>query len=80
MGVTAVNGVSVLANGAPWIWELAADVVPQATGVLDIFHAVENLSDSVKADFGPGTDAANAHTEAGRRALLAGGQAGVTAW
>ena len=78
--VTADNRVSVLADGAGWIWELAADVVPQAAGVLDIFHAVEHLSDAVKAVFGPGTDAATAHTEAGRRALLAGGKAGVDRW
>ena len=80
LGVTAASGVSVLADGAPWIWELAADVVPQATGVLDIFHAVEHLSDAVKAVFGPGTDAAKTHTDAGRRALLAGGKAGVDRW
>ena len=78
--VTADSRVSVLADGAPWIWELAAAVVPQATGVLDIFHAVEHLSDAVKAVFGPGTEAATAHTDAGRRALLAGGKAGVDRW
>ena len=77
LGVTGAGGVSVLADGGEWIWELAADVVPQAAGVLDIFHAVEHLSDAVKAVFGPGTDAATTHAEAGRRALLAGGKAGV---
>lgn len=80
LGVTGAGGVSVLADGGEWIWELAADVVPQAAGVLDIFHAVEHLSDAVKAVFGPGTDAATAHAEAGRRALLAGGKAGVDRW
>ena len=45
-----------------------------------MFHAVEHLSDAVKAIFGPGTDAAKAHTEAGRQALLASGKAGVDRW
>ena len=80
LGVTGDTRVSVLADGGEWIWNLAADGVPQATGVLDVFHAVEHPSDAVKAVFGPGTDAAAAHTEAGRRALLAGGEAGVDAW
>ena len=80
LGVTGANGVSVLADGAPWIWELAADVVPQAAGVLDIFHALEHLSDAAKAVFGPGTEATAAHAEAGRRALLASGKAGVDRW
>ena len=80
LGVTVAGGVSVLADGAGWIWELAADAVPQAAGVLDIFHAVEHLSAAVQAVFGPGTDAATAHTDAGRHTLLAGGKAGVDRW
>jgi len=74
LGVTTTPTVSVLADGGEWIWNLAADVVPQATGVLDVFHAVEDLAEAVKAVFGPGTEATTAHTQAGRRALLAGGK------
>ncbi len=77
LGATADSRVSVLADGADWIWKLAADVVPQAAGVLDVFHAVEAVSDAAKAVFGPGMDAATTHAEAGRRTLLAGGEAGV---
>ena len=80
LGVTVAKDVSVLADGGEWIWKLAADVVPQAAGVLDIFHALEHLSDAAKAVFGLGTDAAKAYAEAGRQALLAGGKAGVDRW
>lgn len=77
LGVTVAKNVSVLADGGEWIWKLAADVVPQATGVLDIFHAFEHISDAVKAVFSPGTDAAKAHADTGRQVLLAGSKAGV---
>ena len=80
LGVTVAPTVTVLADGGEWIWNLAADVVPQAAGVLDVFHAMEQLSDAVKAVFGPGTAAAMAHIEAGRMALLSGGKVGVDRW
>ena len=46
--------VSVLADGGEWIWNLAADVVPQATGVLDVFHAVEDPGRSREGRLRPG--------------------------
>ncbi|MBP3955689.1 hypothetical protein J8F10_10390 [Gemmata sp. G18] len=32
--VTTASDVTVLGDGAEWIWNLAADVLPQAAGVL----------------------------------------------
>jgi hypothetical protein len=80
LGVTTAADVTVLGDGAEWIWNLAAEVLPQAVGVLDIYHAIEHLSTAGKAVWGEGTDATAAQLDAGRSALLAGGKAGVERW
>ena len=78
--VTTAADVTVLGDGAEWVWALAADVLPQAAGVLDIYHAIEHLGGAAKAVWGEGTGAAAAQLGAGRAALLAGGKAGVERW
>jgi hypothetical protein len=40
---------SVVADGALWIWEVAEDVCPDGTQVVDWFHAVEHLSEAAHA-------------------------------
>src|SRR5207302_1731837 len=70
LGVTTAADVTVLGDGAEWIWNLAADVVPQADGVLDAFHAVEHIAGAAAAVWGDGTAEAEARTAAGRVALL----------
>jgi hypothetical protein len=41
-----VGGVSsTLADGAPWIWSLAEAVFGKTDECLDIFHALEHVSD-----------------------------------
>ena len=80
LGVTEASALTVLGDGAEWIWNLTADHWPQATGVLDIYHALEHVSDAVKAVFGVGTEATTTQTQAGRVALLTGGKAGLDQW
>lgn len=80
LGVTTAADVSVLGDGGEWIWNLAAEHLPQATGVLDIYHALGHLSEAVQAVWGPGTAATAGHVDTGRRALLAGGKAGLERW
>ncbi len=80
LGVTTAPDVTVLADGAEWIWNLAADVVPQAAGVLDSYHASAHISAAAKAVWGDGTDATAAQFAAGRAALLADGKAGLEHW
>lgn len=48
----------VLADGAPWIWNLTDEHFPQATQILDRFHAKQHLSEAAKAIWGtePGTE------------------------
>jgi hypothetical protein len=46
----------VLGDGAAWIWNTAAELFPQATQVLDRFHAKEHLSKVGKVIYGDSTD------------------------
>ena len=75
---TAVD-VTVLADGAEWIWNLAEAVFPQAAGVLDFYHAAEHVADAVKAIW-PAGELADGLFAGGRRALLAGGKSGLERW
>lgn len=77
--VTTAPRVTVLGDGAEWIWHLAADVLPQAGGVLDVYHAVEHVGAAVRATWGE-SEEATARRRAGVSALVAGGKAGVERW
>jgi hypothetical protein len=79
LAVTTADDVTVLGDGAEWIWNLAADVLPQAAGVLDVYHAIEHIAEAVKAIWGVG-NAATALRESGRAALLTDGKAGIERW
>jgi hypothetical protein len=80
LGVTTAPAVTVLADGAEWIWNLGAEVFPQADGVLDAFHALAHVADAVTAIWGEGTPAAAERLATGRLALLGEGKAGIEAW
>ena len=79
LGVTTAGDVTVLGDGAEWIWNLAADVLPQAAGVLDVYHAVEHIGAAVKATWGETTEAA-ARRQTGLLAVVADGKVGVERW
>lgn len=80
LGVTTAPDVTVLADGAEWIWNLGADVFPQATGVLDAFHAIEHVAGAAKAVWGADTPAAAERIGTGRRTLLGEGKVGIERW
>lgn len=80
LGVTTAADVTVLADGAEWIWNLGAAVFPQASGVLDAYHALEHVSAAVKAVWGTDTPAAAERFATGRLALLGEGKAGIERW
>ena len=46
----------VLGDGAPWIWNLASEHVPDARQIVDRFHAKQHLSDVAKAIWEPGSE------------------------
>lgn len=80
LGVTTVPNLTVLGDGADWIWNLAAEHLPQASGVLDVFHALEHISDAVKDVWGSTAADVTNRIATGREALLTGGKAGLERW
>ncbi len=69
--------LSVLGDGAAWIWDHAAVQFAHWQGTLDIFHAGEWLSKAAKAGCGEGTDAAARWLKEARLALLRDGYVGL---
>jgi hypothetical protein len=72
--------VSVLGDGAEWIWNLQQRHFPDAAGLLDVFHGRGHVADGAKGIFGEGTEATKQHTEGGQQRLLEDGYDGVTQW
>jgi hypothetical protein len=77
--VTTAGDVTVLGDGAEWIWNRAADVLPQAVGVLDVYHAIEHVGTAVKAIWGETTEA-TVRRQSGMLAVVADGKAGIERW
>lgn len=48
----------MLGDGAPWIWNLADEHVPDAVQIVDRFHAKPHLSDVAKAVYGAASELA----------------------
>jgi Uncharacterised protein family (UPF0236) len=55
----------VIGDGAPWIWNLAGELFPDAIQIVDLFHAKEHLCAVGKAVYGPTSELAR--TWAGAR-------------
>ena len=62
----------VIGDGAPWIWQLAAEQFPGAIEIVDIYHAKQHLCDVAKTLYGPGTDLADQWARDRRAELDAG--------
>ena len=54
-GLEQAKQVVVLGDGAPWIWNLAAEHFPGAVQIVDLYHAKEHVWDVAHAVFGRGT-------------------------
>lgn len=74
-----VSGLTVLADGADWIWNRAKEAFPNGKGVLDIFHASQKIAETTNALFGEGERSRNEH-ERCRGLLLSDGYAGLQDW
>ena len=48
---------SVVADGALWIWDVAEDICPDGTQVVDWFHAVEHLGEAARVLYPNDSDA-----------------------
>ena len=51
-GFTEAARPVVLGDGSPWIWNTAAELFPQATQILDRFHAKEHLAKVARVVYG----------------------------
>jgi hypothetical protein len=82
--LTEPEQLSVLGDGAAWIWNLSAKHFPGASELLDIWHGAEELCDGAKAAYGQGSEAAKEQARAaaqeGKQRLLEDGYWGVTEW
>jgi hypothetical protein len=79
LGLSDTTSLSVIADGAKWIWNQAADHLPGAVGVLDIYHASEHLWGAAREQFGEGTARAWVWVNARRATLLRSGASGLLA-
>lgn len=79
LGVRQAASITVLADGAKWIWTQVAGSLPGAEGVLDFYHLVEHVTAAAAALHGEGTAASKAWAERVRRVLLESGGAATLA-
>jgi len=77
LGITDLTTISVLGDGAEWIWNAAAKQFGGSPQVLDIYHAAEHIADAGKRLYGEGTAEAAIWLETGRNLLLSDGWAGL---
>jgi hypothetical protein len=78
--LTEPSTLSVLGDGAEWIWNLAGQHFAGAGQLLDAYHGAEHLAEAAKKVFGEGSATARTETERGRTRLLEDGYWGVTEW
>ena len=74
------QALSVLGDGAQWIWNLAEQRFPGAGQNLDIYHGAEHLADAARVVFGEGSEQARSQAERGTLRLLQDGYWGVVEW
>lgn len=75
--LTDATHLTVLGDGAEWIWNIAAGRFAKADQNLDVYHATEYLSDLARAGFGDDGPAAKAWSRSAQKRLVADGWAGV---
>lgn len=79
LGLPDTSAISLLADGAKWIWEEQRKHLHDAEGLLDIYHALEHVaatSQALHAD----SAAANAWLDTARQTLLHHGWSGIEAF
>lgn len=55
-GIDEGRQVVVLGDGAPWIWNLAAEQFPNRVEILDWYHSKEHVSATARILYGEGTE------------------------
>lgn len=77
IGLPDVADLTVLGDGAEWIWNLAAERFAGAEQTLDVYHAAEYLADLARAACGADATAVADWRRKAQTALIADGWAGV---
>jgi hypothetical protein len=77
LGLSDTAAITTLGDGAAWIWNAAAEQLPNSGGVLEIYHAAGHIADAGKKLFGEKSAAAKTWLEEGRALLLSDGWAGL---
>jgi len=77
LGIRDTSQLSVLADGARWIWEESSMHFAGARETLDIYHALEHIGDAAKALYPNDTDAAEQWLATCREAILSEGYPGI---
>lgn len=77
IGLPDVAELTVLGDGAEWIWNLADARFAAAEQTLDVYHATEYLADLARAGFDADAETAKTWTRRAQLALVADGWAGV---
>jgi hypothetical protein len=67
LGVDDPSALSVLGDGAEWIWNEATEQFPGAAQVLDVYHASEHLATASRAIHGEAAEATSWWRESRRR-------------
>jgi hypothetical protein len=75
--LTDATSLTVLGDGAGWIWNIAAVRFPKADQNLDVYHATEYLTDLSRAGFGDDGAAVKGWSKSAQKRLVADGWAGV---
>lgn len=65
------RNIVLLADGAAWIWQIAARQFTGATQIVDFFHACQHLTNVADARFGAGSAESQSWQKARRRICLA---------
>ncbi len=74
--IADLSTITVLGDGAEWIWNAAARQFVGCSQVLDIYHAAEHIGTAAKRLYGEGATA-DRWLEGGRQLLLSDGWAGL---
>jgi hypothetical protein len=77
IGLPEAKRLSILGDGAAWIWNLSAEHFAGAEQTLDLYHATEYLADLARAGSDGDTATAKAWTDRAQLALVADGWAGA---
>ncbi len=76
MEIEDLSTITVLGDGAEWIWNAATRQFGGCHQLLDIYHAAEHIGTAAKRLYGEGA-AADQWLEGGRQLLLSDGWAGL---